>query len=57
MHAPRSSVILIALCATVSVTAGCQQTLMPTPVAYHDGAIDPFYNTPADEQSTTVEIF
>ncbi len=43
--------------AIVVLVGGCRQVMMPTPVMYHDGRLDPFFNTPEDERSTTVEVF
>jgi esterase/lipase superfamily enzyme len=41
----------------VFLAGGCRQMMMPTPVIYHDDRLDPFFDTPEDERSTTVEVF
>ena len=41
------------LAAVLLLMAGCQATLMPTPVVFDASGIDPFKLAPASEQQTT----
>jgi len=53
-HWPNAALTLALL-----LTAGCGVApvgLMPTPLVYRDGALDPFAHAPPDEQLTSLDI-
>ena len=54
---PRGSLIATVLVAAWVLLAGCQRTLIPTPVMYVDSDIDPFQDLPASDQRTATDIF
>jgi esterase/lipase superfamily enzyme len=41
----------------VALLAGCQWTMMPTPVVYWGGEVDPFVRMPVENRTSTVKVF